>query len=93
VAPSIRKKLALTSLTSGGRSAGIVRLRTEATEFFLLCYIELISYISMRFDILTVTDIQIMDFCDVTPCNTKVSEYPPASIFPKGIYTEYFHEV
>jgi hypothetical protein len=28
VAPPIRKKLALTSLTSGGRSVGIVRLRT-----------------------------------------------------------------
>jgi hypothetical protein len=27
------KKLALSSLTSGGRSVGIVRLRTEATEF------------------------------------------------------------
>jgi hypothetical protein len=35
VAPSIRKTLALTSLTSGGRSVGIVLLRTEATEFFL----------------------------------------------------------
>jgi hypothetical protein len=35
VAPSIRKKLALTSLTSGGPSVGIVRLRTEAMEFFL----------------------------------------------------------
>jgi hypothetical protein len=33
--PSIRKKLALTSLTSGGRSVGIVRLRTKATEFSL----------------------------------------------------------
>jgi hypothetical protein len=32
VATSIRKKLALTSLTSSDRSAGIVRLRTEATE-------------------------------------------------------------
>jgi hypothetical protein len=32
VAPSIRKKLALTSLTSGGRSVGVVRLQTEATE-------------------------------------------------------------
>jgi hypothetical protein len=31
VAPSIRKKLALTSLTIGGRSVGIVRLRIEAT--------------------------------------------------------------
>jgi hypothetical protein len=28
------QKLALTSLTSGGRSVGIVRLRTQATEFF-----------------------------------------------------------
>jgi hypothetical protein len=36
VAPSIRKKLALTSLTSGGRSVGIVSLRTEAKELFLL---------------------------------------------------------
>jgi hypothetical protein len=31
---SIRKKLVLTSPTSGGRSVGIVRLRTEAMEFF-----------------------------------------------------------
>jgi hypothetical protein len=31
--PSIRKNLALTSLTNGGRSVGIVRLRTQVTEF------------------------------------------------------------
>jgi hypothetical protein len=31
--PSIRKKLALTLPTSGGRSVDTVRLRTEATEF------------------------------------------------------------
>jgi hypothetical protein len=31
--PLSAKKLALTLLTSGGRSVGIVRLRTEATEF------------------------------------------------------------
>jgi hypothetical protein len=36
VAPSIHKKLALTSLTSGGRSVGIVRVRTEATELFIV---------------------------------------------------------
>jgi hypothetical protein len=36
VASSNRKKLALTSLTSGGRLVGIVRLRTEAMEFFLI---------------------------------------------------------
>jgi hypothetical protein len=32
--PAIRKKLALTSLTSGGRSVGIVNSRTKATKFF-----------------------------------------------------------
>jgi hypothetical protein len=34
VAPSIRKKLTITSPTSGGRSVGIVRSRTKAMEFF-----------------------------------------------------------
>jgi hypothetical protein len=38
VAPSIRKKLALTSLTSGGRSVGIGRLLTKAMEFFFLVF-------------------------------------------------------
>jgi hypothetical protein len=33
MAPSIRKKLAITSPTSGGRSIGIVRLRTQTMEF------------------------------------------------------------
>jgi hypothetical protein len=36
--PSIRKKLALTSPIRGGRSVGIVRLRTKATEFFYTSY-------------------------------------------------------
>jgi hypothetical protein len=31
-------KLALTSPTSGGRSVGIVRSRTRATEFNLVCF-------------------------------------------------------
>jgi hypothetical protein len=34
VAPSIRNKLAITSPTSGGRSVGIVRSRTQTMEFF-----------------------------------------------------------
>jgi hypothetical protein len=36
---SIRKKLALTSPTRDGRSVGIVRSRTQATEFssFVVC--------------------------------------------------------
>jgi hypothetical protein len=33
VAPSIRKTLAITSPTSGGRSVGIVRSRTQSMEF------------------------------------------------------------
>jgi hypothetical protein len=38
------QKLALTSLTRGGRSVGIVRLRTIATEFFLSTqYLELLG--------------------------------------------------
>jgi hypothetical protein len=38
--PSIRKKLVLTSPTSCGRSVGIVRSRTQATEFvYLFVYI------------------------------------------------------
>jgi hypothetical protein len=32
-APSIRKKFSITSPTSGGRSVGIVRSRTQAMEF------------------------------------------------------------
>jgi hypothetical protein len=31
------QKLALTSPTSGGRSVGVVRSRTQATEFLLSC--------------------------------------------------------
>jgi hypothetical protein len=34
VAPSIRKMLAITSPTSGGRSVGIVRSRTQTMELF-----------------------------------------------------------
>jgi hypothetical protein len=36
--PCIRKKLVLTSQASGGRSVGIVRLRTKAMEFVCLIY-------------------------------------------------------
>jgi hypothetical protein len=43
VAPSIRKRLALTSLTSGGSSVGIVRLRTEAKEFSFLSWRNILS--------------------------------------------------
>jgi hypothetical protein len=42
-APSIRKKLALTSLTSCDRSVGIVRLRTEAMDLLLLLLLLLLN--------------------------------------------------
>jgi hypothetical protein len=40
VTPLYPQKLALTSSTGGGRSVGIVRSRTKATEFSLvsICY-------------------------------------------------------
>ena len=38
VTPLYPQKLALTSPTGGGRSVGIVRVRTKATEFSLLYY-------------------------------------------------------
>jgi hypothetical protein len=37
--PPMRKKLSLTSLTSGGRSVGIVRSRTKATELLFIIII------------------------------------------------------
>jgi hypothetical protein len=39
VAPSIRKKLALTSPTSSSSSVGIVRSRIQATEFSLFAFV------------------------------------------------------
>jgi hypothetical protein len=33
-----QQKLALTSPTSGGRSVGLVRSRTQATEFVFVCF-------------------------------------------------------
>jgi len=36
VTPLYPRKLALTSPTGGGRSVGIVRVRTKATEFSLV---------------------------------------------------------
>jgi len=46
VTPLYPQKLALTSPTGGGRSVGIVRSRTKATEFFIrekLC-VRLVTY-------------------------------------------------
>jgi len=42
VIPLYPQKLALTSPTGGGRSVGIVRVRTKATEFSYICSSKLI---------------------------------------------------
>ena len=42
VTPLYPQKLALTSPTGGGRSVGIVRMRTKATEFSFSFYIHLL---------------------------------------------------
>jgi hypothetical protein len=44
--PSIGKKLALTSPTSGGHSVGIIRLRTNSHEVFIYCWVATILQIS-----------------------------------------------
>jgi hypothetical protein len=50
VAPSIRKKLAITSPTSGGRSVGTVRSRTQTMELKLKnqSQIPLVNFFRMR---------------------------------------------
>jgi hypothetical protein len=42
--PLYQQKLTLTSSTSGGRSVGIVRSRTKATELLLFIYIYIYIY-------------------------------------------------
>jgi hypothetical protein len=44
VGTPIRKKLELTSPTSGGRPVGIVRSRTQATKLLLFLYERLLAY-------------------------------------------------
>jgi len=44
VTPLYPQKLALTSPTGGGRSVGIVRVRTKATESFYLLCVKLVIY-------------------------------------------------
>jgi hypothetical protein len=44
VAPSIRKKLAMTSPKSGGRLVGIARSRTQTMEFSFFLYSSSLSY-------------------------------------------------
>ena len=56
VTPLYPQKLALTSLTGGGRSVGIIRVRTKATEFSLvfilkrgICYTEMSNLLYFQY--------------------------------------------
>ena len=60
VTPLYPQKLALTSPTGGGRSVGIVRSRTKATEFSFLVYVILFTNIYLvvtLFDVLMYTHV------------------------------------
>ena len=46
VTPLYPQKLALTSPTGGGRSVGIVRVRTKATEFGLILNVKLSLFLA-----------------------------------------------
>jgi len=48
VTPFYPQKLALTSPTGGGRSVGIVRVRTKATEFSLVSDVSYCQYALLR---------------------------------------------
>jgi hypothetical protein len=47
--PPIRKNLALTSPTSGGRSVGIVRSRTKVTELFIVIVFQHLPELMLHF--------------------------------------------
>ena len=57
VTPLYPQKLALTSLTGGGRSVGIVRVRTKAMEFSLEGFV--------------LEPINVMSVCDFTEHSTE----------------------
>jgi len=59
VTPIYPQKLALTSPTGGGRSVGIVRVRTKATEFVLLFVRYEVEHIQNTIALYTTADIAV----------------------------------
>ena len=66
VTPLYPQKLALTSPTGGGRSVGIVRSQTKATEFFFSAIEKLLQY-SVKLEELT--DLEVSPENDALPCH------------------------
>ena len=52
VTPLYPQKLALTSPTGGGRSVGIVRLRTKATEFVFFIFVRILTLTEMYYSVI-----------------------------------------
>jgi hypothetical protein len=74
--PSISKMFTLTSPTSGGRSDGIVRLRTEATEFESLFH----TRIFMDYNCIA----PVMQLCSIL-IRFSVAYSPIMGFTPKGM--------
>ena len=72
-----QKKLALTSPTGGGRSVGIVRSRTKATEF----YITIIGNTLIKILILQVLINSYITYINVMLCITSALTKLPTSVF------------
>jgi hypothetical protein len=58
-------KLALTSLTNGGRSVGIVRLRSKATEFSFFFFVQNARYLKMLSSEETLYTLSITEYCNM----------------------------
>jgi hypothetical protein len=86
VTPLYPQKLALTSSTGGGRSVGMVRLRTKATEYYNITRISLEEHTQTRhsfFQDFVVVQMRSALFCDFTHRRivffTDVSRQPNVS--------------
>jgi len=79
--------LALTSPTGGGRSVGIVRSRTKATEFSLVCrlgvYFQMITEICDRLSSIGSVEVQLLSFGSYvfTPSESSVQMYTQVFYF------------
>jgi hypothetical protein len=98
---SIRKKLALTSPTSGCRSVGIVPSRTEATEFFLFVFELQPIYCSLIFgsflidySTLPITDTRSAPKDLLIGYNSKHSRVDPLKLLSRHLFggTHVYHK-
>jgi hypothetical protein len=70
--PSIRKKLAVTSLTCGGRSVGVVLLRTKTTFFLGGGSVFISKHADFHFVVIFLTCVFQFKFCQFVDKGMKV---------------------